>query len=141
MIDPPTFLIGPAVALARWARKRHQRRRRVRLTVHTAYLIDGAGNPIGPDHYYVNVTNASPERDITVTHVWFDTAPQAHIVDPALPRRLQYAQPWETAIPVAQVLTAPDKALWLARCRLSPDGKVVKSRPAENVPPIGTVPR
>ena len=52
-----------------------------------------------------------------------------------------YSQPWETSIPVSKVPAELDEAPWLARCLLAPDDKVVKSRPRENVPPMGTVPR
>jgi hypothetical protein len=106
-----------------------------------ASLGSGPIIAVESENYYVNVTNASHDRDITVTHIWFDTTPPVHVADSALPKRLRYSEPWETAIPISKVPAEPDKALWLARCRLSPDGKVVKSRPAENVPPIGRVPR
>jgi hypothetical protein len=87
------------------------------------------------------VTNSSPERDIVVTHIWFDTYPELHVHDPDLPVRLRYSEPWETSVEVARVPADPSKALWLARCLLAPDDKVVKSQPRRFVPPFGTIPR
>jgi hypothetical protein len=155
----PTFLIGPGLAVGRWLRDRHQRRRKVKLTVHVAHKTDAivgwasahaltATGPsdvsvteVGGERYYVNITNASKQQDIVVTHVWFETDPRVDLPDRQLPVRLQYSEPWETSIPVDKVPADPEDAVWLARCQLSPDDKVVKSKPRENVPPLGTVPR
>jgi hypothetical protein len=96
---------------------------------------------LGRENYYITITNASRDRDIVVTHVWFDTPVQTQVFDQALPIRLRHGAPWETVVPVDDVAAAKDEALWLARCQLSPDDKVVKSKPRLNVPPFGTVPR
>jgi hypothetical protein len=93
------------------------------------------------DSYFITITNASRDRDIVVTHVWIDTEPPVHIEDPDLPVRLEHSAPWEMSIPVSDVPADPERVPWLARCMLSPDDKVVKSRPRQNVPPVGTVPR
>jgi hypothetical protein len=103
--------------------------------------INGQVLPRGEEHFYVRVVNASHDRDIVVTHVWFDTEPRVDVHDPQLPLRLAYSAPWETEVPVADIPVDPDEALWLARCLLAPDDKVVKSRPRKNVPPVGSVPR
>ncbi|HET9736841.1 MAG TPA: hypothetical protein VFP78_01875 [Solirubrobacteraceae bacterium] len=95
----------------------------------------------GGDEYFVTVTNASRDRDIVVTHVWFDTEPRVDLLDPELPVRLKYSEPWETSVPVEKVPADPEQVPWLARCLLSPDDKVIKSRPPKDVPPAGTVPR
>ena len=142
----PFVAIGPSVTVARWLRDWHQSRRKVRLTVHRANEVtgtDAAGQPIpGRENFYVTVTNASHDRDIVVTHMWLDTKPPIHIHDPALPVRLRHSAPWATTVPVDDVSAdAREMVPWLARCRLSPDGKTVKSRPSDNVPPFGTVPR
>ncbi|MBM2823478.1 MAG: Metallophosphoesterase [Thermoleophilia bacterium] len=102
---------------------------------------DGPAVTFGQENYYVTVTNASRDRDITVTHVWFDTEPRVDIVDGDLPVRLRYSEPWETAVSIETVPAEPPEAFWLARCLLAPDDKVVKSRPRKNVPPFGRVPR
>ena len=143
----PDFLIGPGLWLLGWARERHQSRRRVKLTVHRAELLDpiiilGSDEPRGStDCYFITITNASRDRDIVVTHVWIETEPPVHVHDIALPVRLPYSAPWETSVPVDSVPASPEKAPWLARCQLSPDDKVIKSRPRRNVPPFGAVPR
>jgi hypothetical protein len=144
----PTFLIGPALGVGRWARQLHQRRRKVKLTVHRAVHVGpmasfGATATIAfPDeHFFITVTNASHEREIVVTHVWLDTEPPIHVHDTALPVRLKHSAPWETSVPVAGVPGDLERVPWLARCLLSPDDKIVKSRPRKYVPPFGTVPR
>lgn len=142
----PFFAIGPTLTVAGWLRERHQSRRKVRLTVHRANEVTGfnaARQPIlGRENFYVTVTNASRDRDVVVTHIWLDTKPPVHIHDPALPVRLRYSAPWEAVVPVDEVpADAWEMVPWFARCRLSPDDKTIKSRPREDVPPFGTVPR
>lgn len=141
----PFFAIGPSLTIAGWARERHQFRRKVRLTVHRANEVtgfDAARQPIlGRENFYVTITNASRDRDIVVTHVWLDTQPPVHVHDPALPVRLRYGAPSETVVPLDQVPGPAEVVPWLARCRLAPDDKTVKSRPRENAPPFGAVPR
>ena len=53
----------------------------------------------------------------------------------------RYSEPRETSVPVEKVPANPEQVPWLARCLLSPDDKVIKSRPRKDVPPAGTVPR
>ena len=48
-----------------------------------------------------------------------------HVIDDKLPVRLKYSEPWETSISVDDVPANGDEALWLARCLLSPDDKVI----------------
>ena len=149
----PTFLIGPGLKALGWARAVHQNRRKVRLTVHRAFPVDlvpgqtmpgtvvAQGRTAGPERYYIGITNASKQREITVTHIWFDTEPRCDVFDADLPVRLRYDARWETSIAVSAVPANPDDAAWLARCLLMPNDKVVKSRPRKNVPPIGVIPR
>jgi hypothetical protein len=143
----PTFLISPAVSVLGRLRDLHQSRRRVKLTVHRAELlgplvhIGGKTLSDTVDSYFITITNASHDRDIVVTHLWIATEPPVHVHDTGLPVRLKYSAPWETSIPVKDVPAEPEEVFWLARCQLSPDDKVIKSRPRENVPPFGTVPR
>jgi hypothetical protein len=111
-------------------------RRKVRVRVHRGFFL-----PSSPEHFFINVTNRSRDRDIVATHVWFDTNPRVDIVDQDLPARLPYDQPWETAIPVDRIPpSAQRSAFWLARVKLSTDA-VVRSRPRKDVPPVGAVPR
>jgi hypothetical protein len=140
----PIFAIGPSVSIAGRLRDWHQSRRKVRLTVHRAFEVTGtnaAGQPIlGRENFYLTLTNASRDRDIVVTHMWLDTKPPVHVLD-AFPVRLRYSAPWETVVPVDQVPGDLEQVPWLARARLSPDDKTLRSRPRENVPDFGTVPR
>ena len=140
----PWAAIPAGTSLLRWARDRQQSRRKVSLTVHRAFPVTvqgGQPTPSGPEHFYVNVTNRSHERDVTVTHVWFESVPPVHVHDRDLPKRLAYGAPWETAVRVSDISASPEQALWLARCKLSHTNKIISSKPNENVPPFGTVPR
>lgn len=142
----PTFVLGPTLRILGWARDRHQQRRKVKLTVHRAWKLPSWGpaevaEERARENYYVTVTNASRDRDIVVTHVWLGTIPPIHVLDQALPVRLKHSAVWETTVPVADIPEVTTDVEWLARCQVSPDDKVVKSRPRRNVPPFGTVPR
>lgn len=141
----PFFTVGPSVTIAKWARERHQARRKVGLTVHRGFEVVGvnaAGQPVtGKENYYVGVVNASHEREIEVTHAWIDTDPPLHIFDPDLPKRLKHSARFEMAVPVDRVVGDPALVPWLARVQLSPDDRIVKSKPRENVPDFGVVPR
>jgi hypothetical protein len=141
----PTFLAGPLIG---WLRDLHQAKRKVKLTVHRAItqapafaIGDRPAVTIDLDNYHITVTNASRSRDIVVTHIWLDTSPPIPLVDGDLPRRLRYGDVWETAIAVSRIPVDVVDVEWLARCVITPDDKVIKSRPRRNVPPAGTVPR
>jgi hypothetical protein len=143
----PTFIIGPAFNTLTWLRRLEQSRRKVNLTVHRADLQNPFYAAVGDsfigggtiDSYFINITNASHDRDIVVTHIWIDSEPPVHVED--IPPRLQHSAPWSTSVPVKDVPADPERVPWLARCRLSPDGKIIKSRPSRNMPPYGRVPR
>jgi hypothetical protein len=95
----PTFLVGPLLNTLSWARRLHQSRRRVKLTVHRANLagpfamVGGKFIDVSTDSYFITITNASRDRDIVVTHVWLETDPELHVHDVALPVRLKYSAP------------------------------------------------
>ncbi len=111
--------------------------RRVRLLVHQATLL-----PTGEECFFLNITNLSGSRDIEVTHVWFDTMPQVHVLNPArpLPRRLRPDESWETWVPVGYLPTSDwNRIFKLGRARLS-SGRVLKSRENRAVPPGGIIP-
>jgi hypothetical protein len=141
----PFFAIGPGLTVLKWLREAEQARRKVALTVHVAHEVtgyDGQGQPIpGRENYYIGVGNRSRDRDIVVTHVWLDIEPSLHLHDPDLPKRLAYDARWETAVPTGSVSASPEQVSYLARCQIGPDDKIIKSRPRENVPPYGAVPR
>lgn len=115
----------------------HQSRRKVKLTVHRAYRVDGLADfgsgtiEMGDEYYVITVTNASRQRDIVVTHVWLDTTPPIQIVDADLPVRLPHTAPWETAVPVRSIPEGTADVEWRARCQITPDDKVIKSNPDE----------
>ena len=109
----------------------------VQVRVHEAVLLS---DPRKPSCYFVNVLNASPEREIQVTHVWFEIDPQTqkHVLTRP-PGRVAARSQWETWIEAAELpftLTRPER---LARVKLG-DGSVIHSQPREDVPAAGFVP-
>jgi hypothetical protein len=112
-------------------------RRRVRLLVHKAHFIES-----GRECYFINLTNLSLDRDIEVTHIWIDTTPQVHVLQPdrPLPKRLRPDETWETWVEVRLIpKNAGEKVYGLARARLS-TSTVIKSKKNVSVPPLGEVP-
>ncbi len=93
---PFHLTIGPLAGLLGRLVDLHQRRRKVRLTMHqgrhlgrgpipaaaaaSASLSSSVAIPIdvGEEGYFLTVTNASRDRDIVVTHVWLDSKPPLH---------------------------------------------------------------
>jgi hypothetical protein len=125
--------------LALWvldhARGLHQQRRRVRVRVHLAFFVNGR-----VPFLFVNVVNLSHDREIEITHVWFDLEPELYVVldERPLPKRLRPDESWETWIEAAKLVHEAHPET-LARVRLS-SGKVIKSRRNANVPSLGYVP-
>jgi hypothetical protein len=110
----------------------------VRVTVHRAVFESRPDVPA----YFVNVTNLFKDRDVEITHVWFESTPRADILQPGrpLPVRLSPYQSWETwsylhLLPEA----VRDNAFALARVRLS-TGEIVESVENVGVPARGYVP-
>ncbi len=136
-----------SLALILWAidklADREQKRRRVQVLVHEATFIapgSSAGSVARSEpHYFVKVTNLSEAREIQITHVWVDGKPQVHLMIPErpLPARLPPDETWEGWVRVTDVAHIPDVE-WAFRVRL-PNGKVVRSRPNKDVPPVGFV--
>jgi hypothetical protein len=112
-------------------------RRRLSLLVHQAYFA-----ATGKACYFLNVTNLSADRELEITHVWFDLEPQVHAVvhDRPLPKRLKPEETWETWVEAERLPTDLGKKLFtLGRARLS-SGGIVKSSKNRNVPSQGAVP-
>ncbi len=112
-------------------------RRRLRVLVHRAFLT-----ATGQECFFVNVTNLSHNREIEITHIWFDCDPQIPALQPArrLPKRLKPDETWETWVEVNKIPSALQQdAYTLARARLS-TGKVIKSEENTAVPHAGTIP-
>jgi hypothetical protein len=115
--------------------------RRVRVRVHKARFVDSLS--YGPECYFVNVTNISLNREVEITHVWFDCWVKVYVLrdERPLPKRLKADETWETWIGVEQLpaaLSAVD-VFRLARVRLS-NGKVFRSKQNQSVPASGSVP-
>lgn len=112
-------------------------RRRLKLAVHRGYL-----STTGRECYFINATNLSRNRDLEITHVWFDSVPQVHALQPErpLPKRLKPDEAWETWVEVEWLPAAVrDNPYDLARARLS-TGRIVRSRRNHEYPPVGSVP-
>jgi hypothetical protein len=91
---------------------------------------------------FVNVTNLSRDRDVEVTHVWFETRPEIQVLNSErpLPRRLAPDQTWETWLPLEAVPEKQrSKILTLGRVRLS-SGKTLSTVENRKVPRAGHVP-
>jgi hypothetical protein len=134
--------VGPGLWIVDRLRELHQRRRRVRVLVHRACFTSGSPpQPVPPEHYFMKVTNHSENRDVGVTHAWFETNPPVHILGSTrpLPVRLRPDQTFEMWVPV-DMLGRTAHAERLGRVRLS-NGNVVKSRLNRAVPPVGMVAR
>jgi hypothetical protein len=113
-------------------------RRRLQVLVHAAYF---QGSP--EKCYFVNVTNTSHNRDLEITHVWFQCpSGQVPALQPSrpLPKRLKPDETWETWVAARYLPSLPEAELFrLGRVRLS-TGDVVASKYNAGVPHYGTVP-
>jgi len=134
MIEALPFMVQTVL---QWLFKIIGLKQRVRVLCHRAFLL-----PIGPECYFINVTNLSWQRDVEITHVWMTCPEDIHVINPSrpLPRRLKPEESWETWIEI-NGLPAPTKenAFCLARVRLS-HGKVLHSQKNTNVPSAGFIP-
>jgi hypothetical protein len=121
--------------------KAHQRWRRLQVLVHRAsFQLQSISYRPPEDCFFINMTNLSPNRPLEVTHVWFDTDPRIEIINPErpLPKRLKRDESYETWIEVAAL---PDVSDLERRVRVRrSNGKVVKGRRNDDVPPRGEVP-
>jgi hypothetical protein len=95
------------------------------------------------DYYFINVTNISLNREVEITHAWFDCSPQVHVLRPErpLPKRLKADETWETWVAARDFPPeVTEEAIYnLARVRLS-TGKKYRSARNTTVPSYGTVP-
>ena len=99
-----------------------------------------ATHPSEPN-YHLKVTNLSPGREITITHIWFELedGQQLHHLNLERPlqSRLRLGEPYETWLPVAQVSGILD---WAGRFRVKlSGGEVIMSRLNKSVPAVGYV--
>jgi hypothetical protein len=123
----------PPISPLLWIVKQVRERRRVRVLVHRGIFL----LPESPEYYFIKMTNLSRNREIQITHIWFDTEPRAHLLNPARPleARLRPDETFEICVLVAEVPNAPNVE-WLGRVRLS-SGKTIKSQLNNKVPPVG----
>lgn len=113
----------------------------VRVRAHRAVFV--AGPRSGLAACFVKVTNTSLNRDVELTHVWFETADGGQVAaleaERPLPVRLKPQQVWETWVPLERFGVAPPSDVDdRARVRLS-DGRIVKGRADPAVPQAGFV--
>ena len=89
--------------------------------------------------FFIKVTNLSPQREVEVTHIWFATEPEKHLMnfERPFPVRLRLDETFETWIPVSEVPLGVDLERQV-RVALS-SGEVFRSRLNEDVPPVGFV--
>jgi len=117
---------------------RGRRTQHVVVRVHRAILQNGSG-----PYYFVNVVNRSRNRDIEITHVWFDTNPVVNVIQPERPlsKRLKPDGSWECWWPVADPILAmtPDVE-HLARVLITGRRRPVRSSLRKHVPSAGYVP-
>jgi hypothetical protein len=132
----PAFLAGPFTTVIRMASGIALDHRKVRVLVHAAHLLDAPDVECA----FVNVTNLSRNREVSITHVWFVTRTgRVDVInaDRPLPRRLVPDETWETWVRLSAI-DAPDPYT-AARVRLS-TGDEIESRRNPSVQPAGHVP-
>jgi len=139
---PPTLVVsilGLIVPLAIFVLSRIVTRK-VQVKVHRALFY---GTSVSSECYFVNVTNESLTREVEVTHVWFQSLPEVHVVrsERPLPKRLKVDETWETWVRVSDLppTLTDDDVYTIARVQLS-TGKVFRSKPNDGVPSVGFVP-
>lgn len=114
----------------------------VRVRSHRAVFV-GSPEGSGLDCIFITVVNLSINRDVEVTHAWFETPlgqVAATTIERPLPVRLKPQQIWETWVPISSLAPAPpENAESMARVRLS-DGRIVKGKLDASVPDTGFVP-
>src|SRR5215472_6029290 len=113
-------------------------RRRLQVLVDAAYFKGSPGKGC-----FVNVTNRSRDREVEITHVWFE-CPSGQVPalqqDRPLPKRVKPDETWETLVEARNLPNLPEAELvCLGRVRLS-TWQIVKAKPNIDVPHCGTVP-
>jgi hypothetical protein len=133
MALPP---LGGVLSSIRAAYRQLQFRRQVDLTVEfdPQRVVSRTGSALSgtkthtADFYVIRIANKSPTRTAVIRRVWFETTPRVTVVDAEF--EVDPERSWKKDVRVSTVPGELEKVLLLARCRLSPDDKVIKSRPA-----------
>ena len=106
--------------------------------VHIAYW---SATHVDEPYVFLKVVNMTRGRDIEITHVWWETQPQYHVInhERPLPIRLVPLETWETWVPLAEIANIDSKQIYrLGRVRLS-SGETLKTKRNRDVPPFGAV--
>jgi hypothetical protein len=130
------FIVTPTLWQLDELRGLNQRRRKVRVLVHRAFFTSWPNpNP----HYFIKVTNLSREREVEITHVWFQAEPRRNVLNPhrPLPKRLKLDEAVGDLDRGERGAT--DSASRACRPRLALIRGTIKSRLNRNVPPEGFV--
>src|SRR5262249_15352682 len=101
-----------------------------------ASLLGWPPDSAPPQQIFVKVVNRS-RGDVEITHIWFATTPEVHLLNKPLPARLRPDETYETWIPADELPQGTDLER-LARVRLS-TGRTIKSVHHKDVPPYGFV--
>ena len=112
-------------------------RRRLRVVAHQALF-----KATGTEAVFINVTNLSQQREVEITHVYFDLARDVHAIQSSrpLPKRLKPDETWETWVALSELPSNLGPELFRSvRVRLS-TGRVVKGSENKGVPTEGTIP-
>ena len=62
-------MVAPFLWVADRVRGWHPARRRLRVLVHRAYFM----TPGSAEYFFLKVTNRSPQREVEITHAWFES--------------------------------------------------------------------
>ncbi len=133
----PGVLVSIGLWFADVVRNRTLRRRRVTVLAHRAYFVGGSD-----EMCFVSVTNRSPTRPVTVTHVWFATTPEKDVLVPErpLPKTLGPDEVWATWCPTSTLPTGKTPVELLARVAITGSDRPIKSRANRHVRPVGYIP-
>lgn len=117
-----TFLVGWFFT---YVRTLVERRSLLKLTVHRAFP-----NEEPPECYFIRAVNHTPDRELEIKDVWFESTPAAPVLNPErpLPAPIRAGGMWETWIPMDEVPVEPEQAFKLARLRLSTGDKFKSSK-------------
>lgn len=109
--------------------------KKLSVLVHKAYFVESS-----TPYYFVKVINLTKD-DLEITHVWFKTNPEIHIIkqERPLPFRLKPNETWETWIKAENIPEKMKKRPFdKVRVMLS-NGKIYSSKKNNNVPSMGNV--
>ena len=112
-------------------------RRRIRVLVHRAFIEDSQ-----KEAFFITITNLTLDREIEVTHIWFNSHPKIHVIrnDRVLPKKLKPNETWDTWLPVNKLPTGyHPHAFTMVRVRLS-NGSLAYSELNLTPPEKGTDP-